>query len=79
MTTSAEVITWRDAAQDPPDDDTTVLVSIIGSSEPVWLGWLGAGVWREFAHGSAGTGRAITGTVVSWADVPEGWWPGVPA
>jgi hypothetical protein len=74
MSTSAEVITWRDAAQDPPSDDTTVLVSIMGSSEPVWLGWLDAGVWREVTDGAA-----ITGAVVSWADVPEGWFPGVPA
>lgn len=74
MTSSAEVITWRDAAQNPPDDDTTVLVSMTGSNEPVWLGWLSAGMWREVTDGSA-----ITGTVVSWANVPGGWWPGVPS
>lgn len=71
MLSSAEVITWRDAAQTPPDDDTTVMLSVAGSTEPVWLGWLDAGVWRSVSHGGA-----IMGTVLSWADVPEGWFPG---
>lgn len=73
MTSHAEVITWHDAAQHPPDADTTVLVSISGGSEPVWLGWLSAGVWR-----CVSSGGAIDGTVLAWADVPEGWFPGVP-
>ena len=73
MISSAEVITWRDAAQDPPDDDTTVLVSIMGGSEPVWLGWLDGGVWRDVSS------CTIDGTVVSWCDVPEGRFPGAPA
>lgn len=67
-TTHAEVITWRRADTDQPNDDTTVMVSVMGSSEPVWLGWLDDGVWRDVSDGGA-----IGGTVVSWADVPEGW------
>lgn len=65
----AETITWRAAATDPPSDDTTVLVSVTGTSEPVWLGWLDDGTWRDVSS------DALAGTVVSWADVPEGWFP----
>ena len=69
MTT--ETITWHPASQ-PPDDDTTVMISISGGSEPVWLGYLRAdGAWRQ----ADSTG--IDGVVVAWADVPEGWFPGV--
>ena len=71
MSSHAEVITWRDAARDPPDGETTVVVSVSGGSEPVWFGWLADGVWRSVSHGAA-----IDGTVVSWCDVPEGWFPG---
>lgn len=69
MTT--ETLTWRPASQ-PPDDDTTVLISISGGSEPVWLGYLRAdGTWRQ----ADSTG--IDGVVVAWADLPEGCFPGV--
>lgn len=67
MTT--ETIIWRNAATDPPNDDTTVLVSIAGGSEPVWLGYLDDGEWRQVDSAS------IDGQVVSWADVPEGFFP----
>jgi len=67
MTT--ETIVWRNAATAPPSDDTTVLISIHGGSEPVWLGYLDDGDWRQV------DGMPIDGAVVSWADVPEGHFP----
>ena len=69
-----ETITWRAAATDPPSDDTTVLVSVAGASEPVWVSWLDDGVWRDVSSGGE-----LAGTVVSWADVPEGWFPSLAA
>ena len=45
-------------------------LSISGATEPVWLGWLEAGHWHD-----ACTGDHIGGTVVAWADVPEGFFP----
>lgn len=69
--TMTETITWRDAQQDPPDDDSTVMVSISGGTEPVWLGWRQDGEWFD-----ATTGWKLDGgQVVSWAVPPEGWFP----
>ena len=71
MIGAVETIAWHPAST-PPDDDTTVLISISGGSEPVWLGYLGEdGGWRQADASS------IEGVVVAWADVPEGWFPGV--
>ncbi len=69
-TTMVETITWRNALSDPPDSDTTVMVSITGGTEPTWLGWHEAGTWHD-----ATTGAPIDGQVVSWADMPEGCFP----
>ena len=44
---SVETIHWRSASSDPPSDDTTVMISIHGGSEPVWLGYLDDGEWRH--------------------------------
>lgn len=68
--TMAEAITWHHAQMNPPDSDTTVMVSISGGTEPTWLGWQQAGVWHD-----ATTGAPIDGQVVSWAEMPEGFFP----
>ena len=65
-----EHIVWHSTRAGLPDSGLTVLVSISGDSEPVWLGWLEDGQWHD-----ASTGDHIGGTVVAWADVPEGFFP----
>lgn len=69
-----EHIAWKNTRVEMPDHGITVLVSIAGGSEPVWLAWFEAGAWRDVSSGDI-----VDGVVVAWADVPEGWFPGVGA
>lgn len=56
---------WRDATDDQPDDGIIVLCALNDDevSEPVWLGYLDAGIWYTVE------GIAITPT--HWMDLPE--------
>lgn len=73
--THAEVITWVEVTPASlPDVDQTVFVSIdiqleADDSEPVWLGWWDGEAWRDTS------GAEIISPVVSWATVPEGFFP----
>lgn len=63
-----EVIVWRDAAKQLPDDDISVLIETIGdeSVPEVWQGYHSEGKWRNL------DGLALDCTVLTWADVPVG-------
>ena len=75
VATRAEVITWFEVTPaSMPDVDLTVLVSIdiqldADDSEPVWLGWWDGEQWLD-THGAP-----IVSPVVSWAHIPEGFFP----
>jgi hypothetical protein len=60
-----ELIEWRPAT-DPPDDDCVVLVHVPLASEPVWLAYLNAGVWRW------ASGGRIEQPVERWTELPRG-------
>ena len=68
---TVEHIVWHNVLVAMPADCSTVLVSVVGGNEPVWLGWHEAGSWHDTSSGGE-----VGGAVVSWADVPEGWFPG---
>lgn len=59
-------IDWRNAAAELPDADATVLVSVPGADEPVWLGWLDGETWRYV------DGAEIALPVQAWAELPGG-------
>ena len=44
-TGTAPTDTWRGVATAPPDDETTVLISVAYASEPVWVGYCEDGRW----------------------------------
>lgn len=75
VATHAEVLTWIEVTPaSMPDVEQTVLVSIdieleADDSEPVWLGWWDGEVWRDTL------GAEIISPVVSWAHVPQGFFP----
>jgi Protein of unknown function (DUF551) len=62
-----ETVTWLPAAERLPDDETTVLITLVGGSEPTWLGFLLDGEWRD-----ACTGDTFAGVVTHWAEMPLG-------
>lgn len=76
VATHSEVLTWIQVTPaSMPDVDETVFVSIdvhleADDSEPVWLAWWDGEAWRE------PLGNVIVGQVVSWARMPEGFFPG---
>ena len=61
---NTEQITWIAVAEQLPDDDETVLVFCPVAHEPVWLGYLDAGLWYWI------DGRAAAPT--HWAAFPVG-------
>lgn len=60
-----ETLTWYEVTERLPDDDTTVLVCVPGSDEPVWLGYFEDGQWY-YAEAFEAEG------VVRWAEMPGG-------
>lgn len=62
-----EVIHWRDAKTDPPDDETTVLIQMPGASEPVWMGYREDGRWYVI-DGWEPSDYPVT----RWAELPMG-------
>lgn len=61
---SVEAITWHRVEHCLPDDGITVLVDLVNSAEPVWLGYLDGGRWVDV------DGMPID--VVAWAQMPAG-------
>lgn len=64
-----EQITWV-SAEHLPDVDETVLVTLLGDDEPVWLGFFDGTDWVD-----ATTGGAFMGNVTAWAAMPRGFSP----
>lgn len=62
-----EQITWV-SAEHLPDVDETVLVTLLGDDEPVWLGFFDGTDWVD-----ATTGGAFMGNVTAWAAMPRGF------
>ena len=62
----SETITWYRTSELAPDDETTVLINIEGGSEPVWVGYLEGGQWRDVDS------TYIVGAVTAWAYLPGG-------
>lgn len=62
-----ETITWHLTSERLPDSETTVLMSMPGGSEPVWLGWYDGAVWFAVDGGAL-----AEGAVNAWAHVPGG-------
>jgi hypothetical protein len=60
-------IRWIPVSDEYPDADATVLVSIDGGSEPVWLGWSDGKRWYDACDGDEFDGR-----VTHWAKLPLG-------
>ena len=75
VATHSEVLTWIQVTPvSMPDVDETVLVSIdvhleADDSEPVWLAWWDGKQWLDT------NGAPIISQVVSWAHIPEGFFP----
>jgi hypothetical protein len=61
-----EVIVWRDAEHELPDEEIVVLLFAPGASEPVWGGYLIHGLWVW------ASGHPIVEPVVAWAEMPAG-------
>lgn len=61
-----ETICWIDATEQLPDEDLIVLIRTTSTTEPVWLGYLDAGHWRN------ADGMLTADTVTHWADMLEG-------
>jgi len=61
----AETLTWHDASQRLPDDDTTVLLWIrYSDNESDWAsGWRDGFVWRD-----ASSAMPVHGLVTHWAE-----------
>lgn len=62
-----ETVTWLPAAEHLPDEELTVLVTLAGSNEPTWMGFLLNGEWRDACNGDL-----FAGVVTHWADMPIG-------
>lgn len=75
VATHAEVLTWIEVTPSSmPDAEETVFVSIdivldADDSESVWIGWWDGEVWRDTSAAQ------IFSSVVSWARMPEGFFP----
>lgn len=61
-----EVI-WISDSVEKPDAELTVLVELVGDTEPVWMGFWDGAAWRD-----ACTGAEFAGRVVAWAELPQG-------
>lgn len=61
-----ETITWHLAANELPDDDSTVLVQSLCDSEPVWPGFHDELGWHHAEN------PVSTITVTAWAEFPVG-------
>lgn len=61
-----ELLVWNPASQ-PPDDATTVLLELIGHSEPVWIGYRDPEGWMS-AEGDPLTDAEVR----AWAHMPAG-------
>ena len=59
--------TWIDPQQQLPDDETTVLIRLIGDSGPVWIGYHDGEAWRYADAQTVTNGRKVTG----WMHLPE--------
>jgi hypothetical protein len=62
-----EVIVWRDAEHELPDEGMTVMVFTPDSkSDKVWFGYLedGEWIWSD--------GGLVASPVVAWAEMPAG-------
>jgi len=59
-----EQLTWHEVTERLPDDNTTVLICVPCSDEPVWLGYHEDGRWL-YAEGFEAEG------VVRWANMPH--------
>ena len=68
MTTLTELLTWHDATQRMPDDDTTVLLWVeYSDGEQDWCaGWRDGDVWRD-----ASSAMPVRAEVTHWAE-PSG-------
>ncbi len=55
---------WIDVNDSMPDSDETVLVSIKGASEPVWLGYHDGEIWLD-------VGGEMIEEVTHWTPIPE--------
>ena len=68
---------WVPVGAALPDDDTTVLICNAGwNGDPVTLGYMDDGDWRDvdgicFANGKNGPARAATPT--HWMELPAAW------
>lgn len=62
----AEGIQWRAVADELPDADETVLVSLRDPGEPVWLGFLDVDGWYLV------DGAPVFDQVTHWATMPGG-------
>lgn len=61
------VHTWTKVKEGLPDADLVVLVSVQGTSEPVWLGYLDGEDWRYVES----TLIEVNGAkVIGWSDLP---------
>lgn len=56
---------WIDPRDEYPDADMTVLVAIVESDTPVWLGFTDGSEWFD-----ACTGEQFAGRVTHWAELP---------
>ena len=54
---------WIDADHALPDSDTTVVINVLDSAEPVWLGFYDGECWRNV--------EGFPVTVAAWSDMPE--------
>lgn len=65
----SEQITWV-SADHLPDVDETVMVTLQGDDEPVWLGFFDGTDWVN-----ATTGGEFFGEVIAWSTMPRGFAP----
>ena len=68
ITAICETIHWIAVEQDLPDDMATVLIYAPNVSEPVFLGYLDGGHWRDTEA------TPVFGIVTHWAHLPAGPW-----
>ena len=62
-----ENITWADANETLPDDNTTILLFAPESDEPIWIGYHEDDSWYVVE------GNAMpSGSVMYWANLPYG-------
>lgn len=60
----SESITWRSVDDSLPDAERTVLVALLDSDEPVWLGYHDGDQWRD--------AEGFPVEVSAWAPLPKG-------